>query len=344
MYRACSSLATFIARGAPPPAAAFAASAAGSATVRQSRGFIQRRAPRMPASASCERPATGFVSVQAIGSPASTEAIERQEEGRLELVARDPEAAARLARDDRRQVDEYRLGVAEQDVRGRRVLELPAARQQRARKLERQRTRGRQHLRRPFGRLADEFDALVLEALAVEVGELRRRLDARQRARADDAALVHPAPHHRVLEHAPERVQRMPAHGAYQSAFMLDQRGVGVAKGTGARERGGQRGVTAGRRLGAVLGRRRLASREQRKDLDPQFAEIEDRARNAGADHLQQHRARARIDVRGSRRDRRDRDQRAHRRVLEIGCFMRRTSPVAEAPGPPIRSHFVKTG
>ncbi len=241
MYRACSSLAAFIARGAPPPAAAFAASAAGSATVRQSPGFIQRRAPRMPASASCERPATGFVSVQAIGNPASTEAIERQEEGRLELVARDPQAAARVARDDGRQVDEHRLGVAEQDVRGRRVLELPAARQQRARELERQRARRRQHLGRPFGGLAHEVDALVLEALAVEVGELRRRLDARQRARADDAALVHPAPHDRVLEHAPECVQRVPAHGADQAAVMLDQRGVGIAEGTGARERGGQR-------------------------------------------------------------------------------------------------------
>ena len=83
MYRACSSLAAFIARGAPPPAAAFAASAAGSATVRQSPGFIQRRAPRMPASASWERPATGFVSVQAIGNPASTEAIS----GRRKVVS-----------------------------------------------------------------------------------------------------------------------------------------------------------------------------------------------------------------------------------------------------------------
>ena len=75
MYCACFSLAAFIARGAPLPLAARAASAAGSATVRHNPGFSQRRAPSTPASVSCDRPATGFDSVQAIGRPDSTEAI-----------------------------------------------------------------------------------------------------------------------------------------------------------------------------------------------------------------------------------------------------------------------------
>ncbi len=67
---------------------------------------------------------------------------------------------------------------------------------------------------------------------------------------------------------------------------MIDQRGVRIAERP--RARGGRtstRGI-AGRRLGCVLGRRRLASREERHDFDAQLAEIEDRARDAGADHL----------------------------------------------------------
>ncbi len=189
---------------------------------------------------------------------------ERQQERRLELVARDPEAAARFARDDRRQVHEDRLRVPEQHVCGRRVLQLPAARQERTRQCERERARGGQHFRRPFGGLADKRDSLVLEALAVEVGELRRRLDARQRARADDAALVHPAAHDGILEHAPECLERVAAHGAHQAAFILDECGVGIAERPRARGSRDQRGSPGG---GSETSSAAGASRRVKKDM-----------------------------------------------------------------------------
>ena len=189
---------------------------------------------------------------------------QRQEESRLELVACDPETVARVARDNRRQVDENRLRIAEQHVCRRRVLELPATRKERTGQFEGERPCGRQHFRRPFSRLADELDALVLEALAVEVGILWRCLDTRQRTRAHDATLVHPLAHDRILEHAPEVVERMTAHRTHQAAFMLDEGGVGIAERPRARGGRDQRGGSpdGGSELSSAAG----ASRRENSD------------------------------------------------------------------------------
>ncbi len=187
MNRACSSLADFIARGAPPRAGRLGRERRGQCHRPPEPGLEPaarprgcRRAPR----AKGLRP--GSTASRRSASPASTEAIS----GSRKVVSNWWRAIHRQVPGSRGTIDgrSTNTGSALRNRTFAGVASLSCQpRGSSARASSSVRVPAAASISgRPLGGLADEGNALVLEALAVEVGELRRRLDARQRPRADD--------------------------------------------------------------------------------------------------------------------------------------------------------------
>ena len=207
MKRACSSLDAFIAGPADgPPAAARAASTAGNATLRHKRGLSHRRAPRnSPRAIPCERPATGFESVEAIGSR-STEATS----GSRNVVANWWRAIEGSCPGSRATIDGSRRKTGT-----RRNSTLPAcvvsrqARGSSARPVRASGCRPRPAYRRPLGRLADERDPLMLKHSPSKGGKLRRGFVRGSRRRADETSWSIHSTDDPILEHASEIGERV---------------------------------------------------------------------------------------------------------------------------------------